>query len=341
MKSSHSSSVLTAQENTEATELPEMEAEPDEPPGFLVSYWRGEYPLKTSYWIMGVALILILSSTLPLLMTWLLDISYASPEVMGFVIMLTYISFIAFALWQAVGLWRSAERYRQHGGKSTYATLAQITLSWWMLYMAYNIKDVGAPLAKETSQLITEGGRKTQFAIHLQPDGKTLEISGTLGFGTTRTLQAHLSNLPQVRVIRLNTQGGEVQEGLQLHELIEQLGLSTQTTQECSGPCTIAFLGGEQKYLAESARLGFNNTDTGIIKSTTADWGFTGKVKKTMAEENIPSDFIKHAINTTPEQTWYPSRNELREAGIINSHFTPQIAKSAARPNPYQHLSLL
>lgn len=341
MKSSYSGTSPTAQENIQAAELPEMDAEPDDAPGFLVSYWRGEYPLKTSYWIMGVALILILGSALPLLTTWFLDISGAGPEIMGITLMLSYGFFIAFVLWQAVGLWRSAERYRQHGGRSTYATLAQITLSWWMLYMAYNIKDVGAPLGKEASQLITEGGRKTQFAIHLQPDGKTLEITGAMDFGTTRALEAHLSNLPQVRLIRLNTQGGEVQEGLQLHKLIEQQGLSTQTTKECTGPCSIAFLGGEQKYLSENARLGFHNTDTGIIKSPAADWGFTGKVKDTMASENIPSDFIKHAINTSPEKTWYPSRTELQEAGIINAHFAPPIAKSPPPPNPYLQLSLL
>lgn len=349
MKSPQHDTPQAKQESTQATELPGEEAEPDDSPGFFVRYWRGGYPLDISYWIMGVVLILVLSDTVPLLVTWFLDISYAGPEFMGAIMLFSYVFFVAFVLWQAVGLWRSAERYRQKGGRSAYATLAQITLSWWILYMAYNIKDVGAPLVSEASQLITEGGKKTQFAIHLQPDGKTLEVAGAMSFGATRAVKAHLYNLPQVRVICLNTQGGEVLEGLQLHQLINRLELSTQTTRECTGPCSIAFLGGTQKYLSETARLGFHNTDIGIIKSPTIDWNFSNKMAKTMAAENIPSDFIKRAISTSPEHTWYPSRNELREAGIINIHFTPPIARPAkpiistttGSPSPYPQLFLL
>jgi hypothetical protein len=88
--------------------------------------------------------------------------------------------------------------------------------------------------------------------------GRELEYAGGITFGVTDEVRRLLDADPEIRVIHLDSLGGRVGEARKLRDLIRQQQLVTYTASEYVSVCTIAFMGGVQRFAAVDAALGFH-----------------------------------------------------------------------------------
>jgi hypothetical protein len=168
----------------------------------------------------------------------------------------------------------------------------------------------------DTCSAIAAGPDIQGHQIRLIHAGMELEFSGGMGPGAANDLANALDADPGVHVVHLNSPGGLVSEGRQMFDLIHGHLLITTTDRYCFSACTLAFLGGRQRYLAPGARLGFH----GEFSDTANDSQVQAAQHKdmvTMLSLGIASDFVDKAFAAPKDRIWVPSAGELEDAHVI------------------------
>jgi len=150
------------------------------------------------------------------------------------------------------------------------------------------------------------------YQFHLLMGGEVLEIAGSFSWSVPQNLQLTLAAAPQVRIVSLNSPGGHVEPAMEVAEIIHRRGLATYVGRFCASACTLAFLGGTQRWLAPGARLGFHQAHAPGFSVEAAD-----DVLRTAYQEfALPPAFVAHVLRTPPADLWFPKPAELRAAQI-------------------------
>jgi hypothetical protein len=109
-------------------------------------------------------------------------------------------------------------------------------------------------------------------------------------------------------------------EAYQLYKVIKDRNLITYTSGDCVSACSLAFLAGRERYLGESGRLGFHSTSNSVFSGEVAkEFNGNDEVRQTLQNHGVPSSFIDRALSTSTNNMWYPSKDELLEAKVIDS----------------------
>src|SRR6266702_7743841 len=80
---------------------------------YIARHWRGELSLPVSYWLNGILGAVVVGATVGVLAYAINQQSDAQPILWLFSLIATWTSSALLAIWHAVGVWRSAPRYRQ------------------------------------------------------------------------------------------------------------------------------------------------------------------------------------------------------------------------------------
>lgn len=286
-------------------------------PNFLVKHWRGDYSLGFSYWVIGSLLTVIVVAVTAVVgsMSGLRELGQSAS---GAVILTFFGIVITLTLWQLVGIWRSADKHVQRGGKTIWAGLAKAMVVLGLLRAVGDFSTQGIPLISEGAKLFVGIDNTPPHAIRLLRDGTELELAGGMPFGTTDAVKKFLDAAPAIQVIHLNSQGGRMNEAYQLYKLIKERNLITYTSADCASACSIAFLAGHERYIGERGRLGFHSASIGGLSGDIA-MQLNDDVRQTLRSHRVPDSFIDHALSTSPKDMWYPGTAELLRANVINS----------------------
>jgi hypothetical protein len=165
---------------------------------------------------------------------------------------------------------------------------------------------VTSALADVTPSLTTEFD--VPYQLRLSPDGTVLELSGSFSWALPQNLAATLATAPRVGIVRLESLGGHILPAVQIATIIQQRGLDTYVGRYCASACTIAFLGGRQRWLAPGARLGFHQAHAPGISSKQAN----EYLRTAYATLHVPPGFVAHVLSTPPTELWFPTPAELR-----------------------------
>ena len=149
----------------------------------------------------------------------------------------------------------------------------------------------------------------------MDPDGTTLELSGSFSWALPQNFQAILASAPKVRLVRLEGPGGHVLPALQIATIIQQHRLDTYVGQLCASACTIAFLGGRERWLAPGGRLGFHQAHApGLPAEQVNEY-----LRQAYENFHVPQSFVAHVLRTPPTDLWFPTPTELRAAHYTTS----------------------
>jgi hypothetical protein len=135
-----------------------------------------------------------------------------------------------------------------------------------------------------------------------------LEVYGSFSPGLAADFQAVIAHEPGLRVVHFESPGGHVLAAMQIATMIEQRGLDTYVGRMCASACTLAFLGGRQRWLAPSAKLGFHQARAERGSNELAN----KYVRQAYEKFGMPEGFIAHVLRTPPSDLWVPSQAELR-----------------------------
>ncbi len=288
---------------------------------FIVKFWCGDYSLPVSYWVIGV----VVNAILYLLVTAFAEtISDMSLSPLGIFLSLTVMySFISsFTIWQLVGIWRSAERYKTLNKFSSWGGVAQFMVMIALLRFFSEMLITGFPLIIETGKNAFGESGIVDAKFQVLNNASEIELSGGMNYGTAQKLETFLKSSPTLSIIHLNNYGGYLSEGYKLAKLIKQYDLITYTSTECDSACTIAFLAGKEKLLGEQGKIGFHSTSIGNISGELIT-EINAEYASYLRKHNIPGHFIKKAIETSADKLWFPTHAELIDANVIDAIVDP------------------
>jgi hypothetical protein len=227
---------------------------------YFARHWRGELSLPVSFWINGI-LAGIITLSINVGINASLDFKDDfQPGIALAAELLIWTATSIVAVWQLVGLWRSATNYRK-ALKIVWGVVAKV---WVVLGAAEWVLDFavsGAPQIKELYNIYRGDEEMGSYAFRVLRDGRELEFSGGITFGAAKEFQRFLDAMGVVQVVHLNSPGGRVAEAERIGRLLEARKLSTYVVNDCLSACTHIFLSGRERLISPDGRLGFHQPD--------------------------------------------------------------------------------
>ena len=109
---------------------------------YFARHWRGELSLPKSYWVNGVVFGFIVGVAVVSVGFGVNRSGEAQPVVWFATLIGTWVVIALFTMWQTVGVWRSATRYKA-GGNRFWGGLAKTVTVLGVINLAYNCLFVG------------------------------------------------------------------------------------------------------------------------------------------------------------------------------------------------------
>jgi hypothetical protein len=300
---------------SESSESQPIEARSHGQSSIIVRHWRGELTLAQAYW--GVCFLLTFCAiALGYAVGAFIEEAHLGPRWSG-IILVSFVLFLCgLTLWQVIGTWRSAGNHIAATRRYFWANAARLALILGVIRAGVDFVNVIGPILSEGTKLAIGVDDTPAHQLRLLRAGTELELSGGMPFGTAAALQNLLDAAPTVKIIHLNSLGGRVSEGYEVHKLVRQHKLITYTSTDCVSACTIAFLAGGQRYLASSGRLGFHSANFGGLDEKVLP-EINTDIRRTLRQHGVEAGFINRALATSGDSMWYPTHGELVHAGVV------------------------
>jgi hypothetical protein len=217
-----------------------------------------------------------------------------------------------FALWQIVLIVAAARR----ASGSLFALSAAVATVTVVLIGAL-LHGRALPALAELYDIRTGDTALGELAVTASRDGRTLYVSGAYGARSGGAVRSALAHHRSVREVVLEGPGGRASVGFEIFRAIRSAKLATRVDTECASACTIAFLGGVERTVSPSGRLGFHRAS------------FPGMDENDMYESNrgirnflihragLTPGFVRRVIDTPATSIWVPTREELLAGKVI------------------------
>jgi hypothetical protein len=245
---------------------PALPLDPNRRTNFLARYWRGEYSLGVSYWCFGWIGNIVVGCVLVGIAVLFTGSEY-QPQAIFASLASTWLFSSGFAVWQTVGVWRSASRHaarrRAVGKRAGWAIAAKIAAVLGFLSSLGAFVTTGWPQLAEASRMaFLDDPGIPPYSIRVMRDGTEAEITGGFKYGLTKDFAKTLWASHQIKVVHLNSIGGRIGEAIKLNSLLKAQGVDTYVSSGCYSACTIAFAAGRHRILRNGAVLGFHAQDS-------------------------------------------------------------------------------
>jgi hypothetical protein len=222
------------------------------------------------------------------------------------------------AIWQVVGVWRSAGRHVSEGGsaRAGRAARAAVVLAAGQLLFVFATQAL--PQVSEYGKMAIGSDPINGYQLRVLRNESELEISGYIPFGLTDRVRTELDAHPGITLVHLNSDGGRVAEARKLRDLIASRRISTYTATRCLSACVIPFLAGVRRLIAPGAKVGFHqysfagSTGTAVLEEMETD-------KQYFESRGVSAAFVQQAFRAS-DALWYPTPEEMRAAGYITGY---------------------
>jgi hypothetical protein len=281
---------------------------------YLARHWRGEIGLARALIVNGVALgllVLLAANWLARPLTGIVDEAVAA-----FVLTVAWSALALITLWQAVGIWRSADRHAHTIGQAVGPGTARLAVLLGVTITLGAFVRAGLPQIVEASQLAVGVDPLGEATLQVVHEGTEVELSGPIVFGVTHRMRALLEEHPEITTLSLSSPGGRVVEARKLRDVLRAHGITTVVNGNCASACTIVFMAGRERLLVRGSTVGFHRyrspglDDAEIEASMRID-------RRELAGQGVPDWFLERAFGTPNVEMWRPAIMDLRRAQIV------------------------
>jgi hypothetical protein len=217
-----------------------------------------------------------------------------------------------FAFWQILLVVNAARRSRP-------AVFALAVIGGLMAVglIGITLRDRVLPALAELAAIRAGDHALGELTVTVGDDGRTLHVSGAYGAKSDTVVRRALDANKGVREVVLRGPGGRASVGFELFKMFRQRKLATHVEVGCASACTIAFLGGVERTVSRSGRLGFHRAS------------FPGMGDEDMQDANrdmrnfmiyrvhLTPEFAQKVIDTPAESIWVPTHEELLAGKVI------------------------
>ncbi len=291
------------------------QAEEFDDSNYFIRHWRGNLTLPVSYWINGgiVAWALVIITGLIFGAVTEAGTGLRAISFLG----IAYILFVPVIwVWSVVGIWRSAGKHVDRGGSGGWAAVAKFMVIMGVLSMAGQMKTTLIPQFLEFSFIAA--GRDPvgpPASIKISADGKSILVDGAIAEGTAGRFQTIVDSAPSAKTVVLNSQGGRIMEAKAMADLISAKGLSTYVERQCASACPLIFIAGNDRAAEPNARIGFHRSSFPGLSEAEID---DREVRQRYIDAGVAQSFVERAYTTSNSDMWYPTHEEMLDAGLIS-----------------------
>lgn len=157
------------------------------------------------------------------------------------------------------------------------------------------------------------------LTISLKPGGVLL-LEGTIDRGAAERFGAEIAERGEyVRVVRLNSPGGSVEDALAISKMLREGEFATEVADGdfCASSCPLIFAGGIERKAGPEAVIGvhqvFASGDTlpGPARAMSDAQATTTRIARHLDEMGIDPEVWVHALETPPDRLYYFTTDEL------------------------------
>ncbi|MEM7301791.1 MAG: hypothetical protein AAF468_11965 [Pseudomonadota bacterium] len=156
--------------------------------------------------------------------------------------------------------------------------------------------------------------------LPLLQGGKAIVIETDISFETSTALKTMLQDHPDLRLVVFDSNGGRIFAARALARTILAHQLNTHVKGKCHSACTIAFMAGNERSMAEDGTLGFHRYKLereSPLKGNPLDVEME-KDRRFFTERGVSKFFLSKIFLSNHENIWRPARSELISAGVLN-----------------------
>lgn len=139
------------------------------------------------------------------------------------------------------------------------------------------------------------------------------EIDYALFNGLVETLAAN----PDITRLHLSSRGGLVPAA---RAMARQVGLHRMEVEAhglCASACVLIFMAGERRLLAADGELGFHRWHDKGMAQLFGQPDPEQRDKDWLLARGLDADFVTRIFDTPHDTLWRPTRDELRDAGVL------------------------
>lgn len=281
----------------------------------IARHWRGDLSLGVSYWIAGTLLSLVMIG-FSLLVGEVVAQSDLGRQLRGLFIILLYVVVTPTTIWQLVGIFRSAQKHESRGGQPIWAILAFIMVFIGGIRFSYDMIETGFPFIIEGGRMIAGDSNVPDTQFRLMNNATELELASGIEYGAAEQLEKLLTQAPDVTLLHLNNNGGRIAEAIKIVKLVKRFQLNTYTRTECNSACTLVFLAGKERLLANEGKLGFHSASVGSVSGSDVQ-ELNEDLRAELMSAGISTWFVEKVTKVSADDLWYPKHHELKRAKVI------------------------
>lgn len=271
------------------------------PVRYVQAHWRGQLSLALTVLVNGLGLRLAVNAGLGALS--------APPLARGLWLGLA-LADAALLAWQLTGVLRAGRAKLREAGDmialwGSYAALVIIALTALMANLdrlANTWPPIGNPFVEPPMP---------------QTHGDSALLRGKIGFHMYSGLQRLLETDPTIARLDIESDGGLIFAARGIARLAREHGLATYSGGDCLSACTLVFLAGADRHLGPGARLGFHSYSQRSYLDAVSPQAEQARDARQMRDMGISEAFIARLFVAAHDAMWFPSRDELRRAGVL------------------------
>ena len=283
---------------------------------YVARHWRGQLSLGIAYWVNSVLIGNLAPVALVVALSTLEARNEASLRVNAALSLVSAGLLCCLSVWSTVGVLRSAVNHPERGGRLVWSLFAFVMVGLTLITLVIGLSRKNSLDGYADLWEIARGHDPIPVAeVALAPDGLSVVMAGPIGTGSTQRLRQVLEHAPQATVVRLDSPGGRLFEGVAIAREIQRRGLDTYAEGECSSACTLVLLAGHERLATRSPHVGFhrashpgpNGADVAASRGLMAAYRSAG----------LSEQFIARVRMVPSTSIWYPSLDELMANAIV------------------------
>lgn len=176
--------------------------------------------------------------------------------------------------------------------------------------------DRAVPSIRELWAIYTGDEALDTLTVSVSPDGSTLFVDGAYGTSSAEAVRNALEKNPSVRRVVLAGPGGRIGTAFEINRMIRNRRLATRVDTGCASACTIAFLGGIDRSISPSGRLGFHQ---GSFPGLGANDMYESNrdMRRFLVASGVTPEFAQRVTDTPHDEIWTPTPQELLAGRVV------------------------
>ena len=277
---------------------------------YIQAHWRGEHSLAHSYWINGVLITVLVRSASAALQKVMVAPLGISLDYLALIVFEAVV-LVGIAIWQLVGIWRSAQNHKERTGRRAWANVAMVLVVFGFIGTAKTTSDYGK-IVSVYYQALT-GQSLAEYSVEIVETD--IRLNGYINFKAVDEIRELLESRRDLNSLVIDSPGGFIGAAVELSEIVQRRGLTVVVWGNCLSGCTLLLVASPEPTIVPGSVVGFHRS--GGIDVAEIEVETNRLMEETYASHGVPQSIIRKAMSTPYEEMWTPSLGELVETKII------------------------